>query len=299
MKNKKYFDPQSENFSFCRVPRSILKGESCPGLSMHTRVLYCLMLDRVGLSAKNGWRDEDGRVFIYYPLDEIMQDLACSHTKACRVLAELEERRGFGLIERRKQGQGKPARIYVKQFDDPQQEQTPTGHTEERSQDFSGSETRSAQNEKSGLPEMRNADFREKAASNNYKNKTEKSYLDPSIYPPEADGWIEDKVKEQIDYPLLAESYPNDDPDAIVGLICDTLSSRAETIKIGGEAMPAQKVKERFRKLAFDHVAYVIDMLKETTSKIRNIRAYLLTALYNAPLTVGPYYAAAVRHDFG
>ena len=58
-------------------------------------------------------------------------------------------------------------------------------------------------------------------------------------------------------------------------------------------------VKERFRQLDNSHIEYVIDSLKQTTTKINNIRAYLLTALYNAPVTIGPYYSAAVRHDFG
>ena len=104
-------------------------------------------------------------------------------------------------------------------------------------------------------------------------------------------------VREQIDYPLLALSYPGDDPDCILELICDVLSSSSPGIKIGGETIPTAKVQTRFRRLQCDHVAYVLDSLRETTTKIINIRAYLLTALYNAPLTIGPYYSAAVRHD--
>ena len=104
-------------------------------------------------------------------------------------------------------------------------------------------------------------------------------------------------VREQIDYPLLALSYPEDDPDCILELICDVLSSSSPGIKIGGETIPTAKVQTRFRRLRFDHVAYVLDSLRETTTKIINIRAYLLTALYNAPLTIGPYYSAVVRHD--
>ena len=105
-------------------------------------------------------------------------------------------------------------------------------------------------------------------------------------------------MRDQIDYPLLSVQYPYDDPDCILQLICDVLTSTAETIRIGNENIPTPKVQSRFRRLDFEHVAYVLDSLRETTSKIKNIRAYLLTALYNAPLTIGPYYAAAVRHDF-
>ena len=126
----------------------------------------------------------------------------------------------------------------------------------------------------------------------------EKSYIDPSIYRPDRSE-IEDEVREQIDYELIVEQYPYDDPECILELICEVLSSNAESIKIGSENLPGGKVKERFRRLNQEHIAYVLDALRENTTQIKNIRAYLLTALYNAPLTIGHYFAAAVRHDFG
>ena len=72
-----------------------------------------------------------------------------------------------------------------------------------------------------------------------------------------------------------------------------------ESMRIGGEVLPVDAVRQRFRQLDSEHIKYVIDSLRQTTTKINNIRAYLLTALYNAPITIGPYYSAAVRHDFG
>ena len=70
----------------------------------------------MSLSAKNGWYDELGRVYIYYTVEEISEDIGCSFGKACRLLAELDVAKGIGLIERKKQGQGKPDKIFVKQF---------------------------------------------------------------------------------------------------------------------------------------------------------------------------------------
>ena len=81
-------------------------------------------------------------------------------------------------------------------------------------------------------------------------------------------------------------------------LIVDVMCCTASTIRIGGEPLPVETVKKRFGELDGEHIGYVIDCLKQTTTKINNIRAYLLTALYNAPVTIGPYYSAAVRHDF-
>ena len=166
------------------------------------------------------------------------------------------------------------------------------------SQDVSKEKVQTSQNETSRLPETGSAGFPKGEASYKNHNQTDLSYTDPSIHPPD-DSEIEESVREQIDYPLLAQSYPYDDPDCLLELICEVLTSNAPTIRIGSENIPTPKVQDRFRKLTFEHVAYVMDALRETTTKIWNIRAYLLTALYNAPITIGPYYAAAVRHDYG
>ena len=108
---------------------------------------------------------------------------------------------------------------------------------------------------------------------------------------------VKEQVREQIDYEMLCHYYPYDDPESLLELICEVLTSTAPSIKIGNENMPTSKVQSRFRKLEYDHVSYVLDAFKDCTSKIHNIKAYLLTALYNAPLTIGHYYSAAVRHD--
>ena len=69
-------------------------------------------------------------------------------------------------------------------------------------------------------------------------------------------------------------------------------------MRIGGEVLLVEAVRQRFRQLDSEHIKYVIDSLRQITAKINHIRAYLLTALYNAPVTIGPYYSAVVRHDF-
>lgn len=297
-----FYGGQSEAFSFYRIPRQLVTGAEFRHLSTDAKLLYGMMLDRMGLSARNGWYDELDRVYIYYTIDEITEDLCCGHNKAVRLLAELDTK-GIGLIERKKQGQGKPAMIYVKQFVETAPP-TPRGKPANSrlpktgSADVSKEEVQTSQNETSRLSETGSADFPKGDASYTDKNKTDFSYTDPSIHPPD-DGEIEASVREQIDYPLLAEQYPHDDPDCILQLLCDVLTSTAPTTRIGNENLPTAKVQERFRRLTFEHIAYVLDALRETTTKIWNIRAYLLTALYNAPLTIGPYYAAAVRHDFG
>lgn len=109
-----YYGDESNQFAFYRIPRQLITGEAFKKLSTDAKLLYGLLLDRMGLSAKNGWYDDMGRVFIYYTLDEIQEDLNCGHEKAVRLLAELDTgKKGFGLIERVKQGQGRPTKIYV------------------------------------------------------------------------------------------------------------------------------------------------------------------------------------------
>ena len=112
-----YYGDESNQFAFYRIPRQLITGEAFKKLSTDAKLLYGLLLDRMGLSAKNGWYDDMGRVFIYYTLDEIQEDLNCGHEKAVRLLAELDTgKKGFGLIERVKQGQGRPTKLYVKAY---------------------------------------------------------------------------------------------------------------------------------------------------------------------------------------
>ena len=87
-----YYGDESNQFAFYRIPRQLITGEAFKKLSTDAKLLYGLLLDRMGLSAKNGWYDDMGRVFIYYTLDEIQEDLDCGHEKAVRLLAELDFR---------------------------------------------------------------------------------------------------------------------------------------------------------------------------------------------------------------
>ncbi len=109
----------------------------------------------------------------------------------------------------------------------------------------------------------------------------------------------QEEIKANIDFEELRQAHPYDDVESFVELVTDVLCSTAPTMRIAGEVLPMETVKQRFRKLNSSHIEYIIEAMNQTTTKINNIRAYLLTALYNAPVTMGPYYSAAVRHDFG
>ena len=113
-----FYGHEAEQYSFYRIPKQLISDSRFRNVSTDAKLLYGLMLDRMGLSMKNGWLDEQGRVYIFFVLDEIQDLLQCGHEKAVKLLAELDSEKGIGLIERVKQGQGKPTIVYVKQFCD-------------------------------------------------------------------------------------------------------------------------------------------------------------------------------------
>ena len=94
-----FYGGQSDGFSYYRIPRLLITAPQFKSLSTDAKLLYGLLLDRMGLSSRNGWYDELGRVYIYYSLDEIQRDLNCGHEKAVKLLAELDAAKGIGLID--------------------------------------------------------------------------------------------------------------------------------------------------------------------------------------------------------
>lgn len=120
-----FYGNQSEQFTFYRIPKLLFTDPELKNISTEAKVLYGLLLDRMSLSIKNNWLDEQRRVFIIFTIDEIMEALACAEQKAAKLLNELEK--GVGLIERKRQGLGKPNLIYVKNFVDKSTVPVPEG----------------------------------------------------------------------------------------------------------------------------------------------------------------------------
>ena len=252
-------------------------------ITADAKILYGLMLDRMGLSIRNNWLDEQERVFIYFSLEEAMDALCCGHNKAVSLFTELDK---VGLIERKKQGQGRPTKIYVKNF-------------------IRKEEVKTSENRKSALPETGTLDFRKSDTINTNKNKTDLSDTDPSIYPAQAppDGYdrfgCRKQLYEKLDYEILITEYGETSVKSIIELLTDTLCTAKPSVRIGGEEIPIAAVRERLGQLDRFHITYVLDCMQRTSTPIRNIRAYLLAALYQAPTTIDSYYRAAVRADCG
>lgn len=108
-----FYGTEAEQYTFYRIPKVLFTDPGFRRITADAKILYGLMLDRMGLSIRNGWLDEQERVFIYFTLEEAMDAMCCGHNKAVSLFTELDK---VGLIERKKQGQGRPTKIYVKNF---------------------------------------------------------------------------------------------------------------------------------------------------------------------------------------
>ena len=282
---------ESEQYAFYRVPKLLFTSDRFWNLSTDAKMLYGLLLDRMALSQKNGWVDEQGRVYIIYTVENIMQSLSCGNKKAIQLLAELENK--ANLILRKKQGLGKPNLIYVKKF-------TVVARAVER-------HFLKCENDTSGNFQTTAQGVSKEHGNNTDKNNTEFSDTD-SIFPSGNGGMMDenDRYQEYFDYfsdqlsmDLLKKDYPYDSEmlDNILELIVETVCTKRPLIRIGAEERPTEIVRSRFMKLNAEHIRYVMDCFKENTTKIRNIRQYMLTTIYNAPTTIDTYYDALVRHD--
>ena len=318
-----YYGSEAEQYSFYRIPKVLLTDPRYKGVSIEAKVLYGLLLDRMGLSAKNGWLDSERRVYIYFTQEDAMALMSCGKDKATKLFRELDQD-GIGLIERKKQGQGRPTRIYVKNFllpPDPgqsKQPDTPPGNFQtaenQQSRPLDSAALLIAEIPQSAPLENRSQDSAFSVPNKTEKKNTERNDTDPSILPPlptmvrsrpksrmrmdEMDSYRE-LIKENIDYDLLLREHPYD-ADTLEGyleLMVEVCCSRRDFIRISGDDIPTGVVKSRFLKLDHEHISYVLDSMNQNTTLIRNIKAYTLAALYNAPTTISQYYASLVSHD--
>ena len=294
-----FYGPEdAEQYQFYRIPKLLITSERFKDVSVESKLLYGLMLDRLSLSIKNGWFDSLNRAYIIYTIEDVTEDMHCGSQKAVKLVAELEKK--AGLIKKKRQGLGKPSLIYVLKF------------STVSPQNSSESQFLNCENHNSGMMNITTQEFRESQPNKNNQNKTEINKTNPinlSVKTGKKDGMGGDVMEKRRSYEKyfrdnlyiddLYQSYPYDHGriDEILELLVDTLCSTAKTIRCAGEDRPADVVKSRFMKLEYSHIQYVLDCIHENTTEVRNITAYMLTTLYNAPLTIDHYYQAKVNHD--
>ena len=288
-----FYNDEPEQYQFYKLPKLLVQDDSLKNVSMDAKVIYSLMLDRAGLSKANGWLDEYGRVFIYFTNDEVCKILGCANQKATKLLNELEH---GGLIIRKRSGFNKPARIYVMNF--------ATALWE--------SHDRTHENHDSSDVKIMTPDSWKSHPNNTENNNTEDNQTDSSNIGGGGENHISvhsnDIAKrgqyriyfyDQLDIPVLKERYPyeNDRINEILELLVDVCAGDAEKIRINEEDKPGSVVRSAFMKLNYNHIGYVLHYLDESKTEIRNMRGYLLTLLYNAPMSMNSYYQAKANHD--
>lgn len=299
-----FYGSGADAFSFYRIPKLLFTYDYFKVLSTDAKVLYGLMLDRMGLSVKNRWFDSDNRAYIYFSIEDAMELLNCGKNKAIKSMQELDTEQGIGLIEKRRQGMGKANIIYVKSFSVNEE----VRFKNETSTDTPDTEVcisnRSLEQTSRGLqiklPEVYIEDTNNNKNNNTEKSNTE-SYL---ILSAEEEGWDEMRaysklIRSNLELDIMLDRYPFDEEmlQGIYELILETVLTKGKTVIIASNEYPTELVKSKFLKLNSMHLEYVMDCLKSNTTKVMNIKKYLLATLFNAPSTISGYYQAAVNHD--
>lgn len=372
-----YRGMEAEQYTFYRIPKVLFTAECFKSLSCEAKVLYGLLLDRMSLSIKNRWFDEEDRVYIIFTVEEIAELMNCGTQKAVRLLKELDMDKGIGLIEKKRLGLGKPNVIYVKNFiirqnNDSEKEEKHdempvdalngenhnsrvvkatiqelpksqfkngenhnSGMMKTTIQECSESQFKNGENHNSGMVEITIQECPKSQSNNTNINKTDlsdtkfneteyskmnlndtESGVSVPIYPnlimpmPSMHATAMDVVekidayreiiREHISYECFQDGRyrKREDVDELVELMVEVmLLPDHGTVRIGGEDKPVVLVKKRFMKLNHEHIEYILTCLGANTTKVGNIKAYLLTTLHNASMTMSNYYTAEVNHD--
>ena len=280
-----FYGQAGELFSFFRIPKALFQEQRFQNLSTDAKTLYGILLDRMSLSVKNEWFDKKGRVFIIFTIEDVKRTLRCADNKATRLLRELE---GFGLIERKRRGQGKPCLVYVKNF----------------SAESLKESVKNRDNDDSCGSKIACQDPVKSRGIKKKENKTEMNNTNP-ILSDESEKMknrelLEEYFSQSLEVDLLLRLCPDDEDTIyqIVDLLVDTCATKRKMLRIAGDDRPAEVVRSRLKKLNADHLRFVLGSLAENTAPVRNMKQYLLAMLYNAPTTMNLYYQNKTNHDF-
>ena len=318
-----FYGNEAEQFTFYRIPKILITSPHFKKISDSAKLLYGLMLDRMSLSIRNGWLDDDNRAYIFFTTNDVMEQMCCGTEKATKMLTELDSEKGIGLIERVKQGQGKPAIIYLKKFyeledtarstklseiesQDFQESKVKTFENRKtrlskiESQDFWKSKNKTFENRKSGLSEIEKQDFRKSKCNNTDINNTDINY----IYPINQDNyniqnsdtqteeeWIDrytktvDEIKKQIDYDYLINYAERDIVDEVVNIMAEVMTVYRPKYKIEGDFIEYNAVVNRFRQITAQKLEICLLAYSRKIQRIKNPKAYWISTLYNIPLT--------------
>ena len=331
-----YRGVEAEQYSFYRIPKMLFTDTIFQDLSCEAKVLYGLMLDRMSLSLKNHWMDEEERVYIIFTVNNICDLMNCGTQKAVRLLKELDVKTGIGLIEKKRLGLGKPNVIYVKNFmikdEEGEKQQTEqkqsrivdieelqdkrqkflndenhnSGIVKSINQEDAESEVQNSENHNSEVVKNNILEFSKSQSNKTNINKTDnnQSILSKNVDLSEDEmdkiNHCRKIVKEQISYTAFEQNkfYRIELVDELVELMTEIFMMPDEAFeRVNGTEKSIAVIKSRFCKINQLHIEYVLDSMQKNQTNIGNIKAYLLTALYNSTITMDSYYQARVNYD--
>lgn len=302
-----YYGKEADQYSFFKIPKILYTDSIFKTLSSDAKVLYAILLDRMSLSMKNGWLDEENKVFIIFTIDEIEETMNIGRNKAINIMKEIQD---FGLIEKKRRGLGKPNIIYVKSFLVETKEENRTAEeetSEDRSLNVKFQEVSKANLQKFEKQTSRNLENKPQEVSKTNcnktnTNKTEYSNTDfnhtfprsPSktsgINHQEQDPEVEETIqtlKQNIEYLSLIEERAEEKEtiDLMLNLMTEVIKNKTDR-RINQSRIPFERLKEQLLTLKKEHIDYVLLVLSENKNKISNLRAYLLSLLYNASVNI-------------
>lgn len=318
-----YYGAEAEQFSFIKIPKVLFSDKKHFGkLSIGAKMMYGLLLDRMSLSRRNNWFDNQNRVYIVFPIEDIVEQLGICGETAVKLLKELDDENGIGLIKKKRRGQGMPSIIYVMNFIVEDDEQ-PGADTPEETPEMQEIPVEIEQNLR--IRKNRNQEFGKTECNNTKENNNEMSYTESqsiiqsggglqnfslgNVETVESDGLIdgidrnavEEEVKAQIDYDCLM-SFKDDSVvkmvEEIKDLMVDVLCGE-RTVISEGKRVSEETAKAAYRKITFEHVQYVLHSLLNYPDKISRIDRFLTTSLLNSAYTLMNSTFAGFEHNMG
>ena len=273
-KNEEINSPSAIDYPFIPVPKELYYNPSFSSLPNDAKHLFILIIDRLRLSEKNieKFSDSNGKAFVYLTLEEVMQKLNVSESFAIKLFDSLVKAQ---LVTKKRQGLCKPNIIQLGDAGMELIKNTLRNINEASFGTVCETVPEPLQN-KANKNNMNNSEF-------NNNNST--SYEDAI-----------EEIKEQIEFESI-----NGDPEIvqeIIMIMYDVIYGSATTVRIGANIFPKSAVVARFKKLEAEHIENVIIALETTTSKIINVKSFLITALYNAPTTAASSVAADFAYNY-
>ena len=267
---------------FYQLPKFLFKTDKYKKMSVEAKTLYALIIDRVKLSCKNNWLDEEENIYIIFTNEEVRRELNCCLTTAIKIMKELKS---YGLISAKRQGLGKPNLIYPQKVE----EILDLGNSKIKNNVVNNSDINNSVVNDSIINNNQ-----EIIKNNNSSNNEHKVTAEQEI------KYYEKILKENIDYEKVVEYkiVEKDRLDEILEIMLEIVTNKKDTIKISkGNEVSTAIFKSRILKMGLSEIEYILNCIDKTTHKIINMKNYLLSTLYNAKTTMDSYYSNWVRSD--